>query len=249
MPTEGEMSVSERRTYLKRMKVRYVAATRGERSGLLSEMEQVTGLHRKSVTRLMHAASLERKKRTTPRAHAYGLEVERIIVRVWESRDYICAERLTPSPLTMAQHLARFEPHGLTAQAEAQLATISRATVGRISRKYRARRVRLPQKGAERANQVTKGVPMGRIPWDIGEPGHFEVDLVHHSGESTAGLYGHTIQLVDVHCLTKNLPRRFLDPFSISFPPLFHISRNTSWYQKRKVSCSYSGKAKNGASW
>jgi hypothetical protein len=198
MPTEDEMSVSERRTYLKRMKVRYVAATRGERSGLLSEMEQVTGLHRKSLTRLMHAASLERKKRTTPRAHTYGLEVERIIVRVWESRDYICAERRTPSLLTMAQHLARFEPLGLTAQVEAQLVTISRATVGRILRKYRARRVRLPQKGAERANQVTKGVPMGRIPWDIGEPGHFEVDLVHHSGESTAGLYGHTIQLVDV---------------------------------------------------
>jgi hypothetical protein len=39
---------------------------------------------------------------------------------------------------------------------------------------------------------------MGRIPWNISEPGHFEVDLVHHSGESTAGLYGHTIQLIDV---------------------------------------------------
>jgi transposase InsO family protein len=39
---------------------------------------------------------------------------------------------------------------------------------------------------------------MGRIPWEIGEPGHFEVDLVHHSGESSAGLYWHTIQLVDV---------------------------------------------------
>ena len=39
---------------------------------------------------------------------------------------------------------------------------------------------------------------MGRIPWDISDPGHFEVDLVHHNGESSAGLYGHTIQLVDV---------------------------------------------------
>jgi hypothetical protein len=57
---------------------------------------------------------------------------------------------------------------------------------------------RLPRKGPERANQVTKGVPMGRIPWDTHEPGHFEVDLVHHNGESSAGLYGHTIQLVDV---------------------------------------------------
>lgn len=198
MPTEDEMSVNERRKYLKRMKGRYVAARREERGRLLTEMEQVTGLHRKSLTRLMHAASLERKKRATPRPRSYGLEVERVIVRVWESRDYICAERLTPGLLAMAQHLARFEPLGLTTQVERQLASISRATVARILRKYRSRVRRLPQKGAERANAATKGVPMGRIPWDTGEPGHFEVDLVFHSGESTAGLHGHTIQLIDV---------------------------------------------------
>ena len=51
---------------------------------------------------------------------------------------------------------------------------------------------------AERANQLTKGMPMGRIPWDIGEPRHFEVDLVHQSRESSARLYGHTIQLINV---------------------------------------------------
>ena len=120
----------------------------------MTEMEQVTGLHRKSLTRLMHAASLERKKRVKPRARTYGPEVERIIVRVWESRDYMCAERLTPGLLTMAQHLARFEPLGLTAQMQEQLATISRATVARILHKYHARMVRLPEMRAERANQT-----------------------------------------------------------------------------------------------
>ena len=198
MPSEEQMTVSERRKYLKVMKARYVGAKRGERGRLLSEMQEVTGLHRKSLTRLMHATSLERKKRQTPRPRRYGLEVERVIVRVWESRDYICAERLTPGLLKMARHLARFDPLGLTAQVEEQLATISRATVARILRKYPSRMVRLPQKGAERANQATKGVPMGRIAWQTSEPGHFEVDLVYHSGESTAGQYGHTIQLVDV---------------------------------------------------
>ena len=158
----------------------------------------MTGLHRKSLTRLMHAASLERKKRVSQRARTYGVATEQVIVRVWESRDYICAERLTPGLLTMAQHLARFEPLGLTRQVQEQLATISRATVARILRKYRARVRRLPQKGAERANSATQGVPMGRISWEVSEPGHFEVDLVYHSGESTAGLHGHTIQLIDV---------------------------------------------------
>ena len=198
MPTEDEMTLDERRKYLKRMKPRYLKAKRGERSALLSEMEQVTGMHRKSLTRLLHAHSLERTKRQSPRRRSYGQAVEEVIVSVWESLDYICAERLTPNLLIMAQHLARFGAVKLTKEIEEQLRTISRATVSRVLRAYRSRRQRLPQKGAERANQVTKGVPMGRIAWDITEPGHFEVDLVYHSGENTTGEYGHTIQLVDV---------------------------------------------------
>lgn len=134
MPSEEQMTVSERRKYLKLMKARYVGARRGERGRLLSEMQEVTGLHRKSLTRLMHGASLERKKRQRPRPRQYGLEVERVIVRVWESRDYMCAERLTPGLLKMAQHLARFEPVGMTGPVKKQLATISRATVARILR-------------------------------------------------------------------------------------------------------------------
>ncbi|MDQ6645312.1 MAG: integrase, partial [Chloroflexota bacterium] len=124
--------------------------------------------------------------------------MEEVIVVVWESLDYICAERLTPVLLSMAQHVARFGVVKLTGELEEQLQRISRATVSRILRRYRSRRRRLPQKGAERANQVTKGVPMGRIAWDTKEPGHCEVDLVFHSGESVAGEFGHTIQMVDV---------------------------------------------------
>ena len=198
MPTSNEMSINDRRSYLKQMKKRYETAPRAERGHLLTEMQQVTGLHRKSLTRLMQRGQLARQPRRKQRGRIYGLEVERVIVRVWESRDYLCAERLTPGLLGMARHLTRFEPLDLTSQVQEQLATISRATVARILRKHRSEKRRLPQKGAERANSVTKGVPMGRIAWDMDEPGHFEVDLVYHSGETTGGQHGHSLQLIDV---------------------------------------------------
>ena len=198
MPTEDEMTIEERRKYVRKQQERYRKARRKERGNLLSEMEQVTGMHRKSLIRLLHGASLERRKRHTPRPRSYGPEVEWVIVRVWESRDYICAERLTPGLLRMAPHLAGFGEVRLTVEVEEQLAQVSRATVARILRAHRSRKARLPQKGAERANQVTKGVPMKRIAWDTTEPGHFEVDLVHHGGESTTGEYGYTLQLIDV---------------------------------------------------
>ncbi len=198
MPTEEHMTVNERRKYLKLMKPQYEAAPRKEKKRMLSDMQAVTGLHRKSLLRLLNASSLERKKRKTPRQRSYGPQVEQVILQVWESLDYVCAERLTPVLLRTAQHLARFGVVQLTTQLEQQLERISEASVTRLLRKHRHRKQRLPRKGPERANQVRKGVPMKRIPWDTTEPGHEEVDLVHHGGESGAGEYAHTIQLIDV---------------------------------------------------
>ena len=39
---------------------------------------------------------------------------------------------------------------------------------------------------------------MRRIPLDEAQPGHFEIDLVHHCGVSASGEYVHTLQWIDV---------------------------------------------------
>jgi hypothetical protein len=39
---------------------------------------------------------------------------------------------------------------------------------------------------------------MRTIAWDQTEPGHFEVDLVHHGGPEPAGDYVYTLQMIDV---------------------------------------------------
>lgn len=195
---KDEMTIEERRKYVKLMAGRYRKAKRAERSRLLTEMEAITKQHRKHLIRLLNGASLERKKRQTPRSRTYGEEVERVVLKVWESLDYLCAERLQPTLVCTAQHLARFGVLSITVEVKEQLATMSVSTVERLFRKHRASKGRLPRKGPERANQVTKGVPMGRIAWDLTEPGHFETDLVHHGGSSASGEYGYTLQLIDV---------------------------------------------------
>lgn len=198
MVVEDAMTINERRTYLKRMLPRYHAANRAERGRLLAEMEAMTGLHRKSVIRLLAAPSLTRQPRRTARKRIYGHEVATIIQIVWESLDYVCAERLTPALVETAAHLATFGELTLTPPLRAQLTDISRATVGRMLRGMRRPTPRLPRRGPEQANRLRKAVPMGRLPWQTTEPGWFEVDLVHHCGESTAGDYLHTLQLVDI---------------------------------------------------
>ena len=110
MPIDEKMTVNERRKYLKLMDPRYRKARRVERSALLTEMETVTGLHRKSLLRLLHAPSLERAPRGPRlRRRTYGTAVADVVRVVWESLDYVCAERLTPALLATAQQLAQWE--------------------------------------------------------------------------------------------------------------------------------------------
>jgi hypothetical protein len=198
MATDEAMTIDERRKYLTKMHARYQSAPRSYRGQLLTEMEAITGLHRKSLTRLMGLPSLRRLPRRTQRSRVYGSPVRQIVQIVWESLDCLCAERLTPQLLATAQHLARFGELTLTPDLETLLAQISEATVTRMLRGLPRAVPRLPRKGPHEANRLLRAVPMGRIPWQTTAPGSFEVDLVHHCGESTAGEYVHTLQLIDV---------------------------------------------------
>jgi len=198
MRADDPMTINERRKYLTKMQTRYQQTDRRTRGALLTEMEAVTGMHRKSLTRLMTQRSLTRVRRRTPRGTVYGPAVRQIVRIVWDSLDCICAERLTPQLLATAQHLATFGEIVLTPLLVEQLGAISESTVTRMLRGVPRTLPRLPRKGPAQANRVRRDVPMGRIPWQTTTPGWCEVDLVHHSGESAAGEYIHTLQLIDV---------------------------------------------------
>ena len=192
------MTITERRKYLSRMASRYQQADRAGRSRLLDEMEALIGLHRKSLLRVLRPGGLVRQPRVQQRGREYGPAVDDALRVIWESLDYVCAERLTPGLVPTAQLLAQHGELRLTPELERQLGQISVATVQRHLTRLAQDTPRLPRKGPTPANRVARAIPMRRIPWDEREPGHFEVDLVHHSGPSTAGEYLHTLQLIDV---------------------------------------------------
>jgi len=199
MPDNEKMSVNERRKYLKLVMPRYAQARGKERSQLLTEMEKVTGLHRKSLIRLMNLPSLERSPRKVRlKARRYGVAVAEVVRLVWESLDYICAERLTPVLLDTAHHLVGCGELTLSPEVEEKLGTVSRATVQRLLTRFQQDTPKLPRRRPQPPNRLLKGVPMERLSWQTTEPGNFETDLVHHCGAVAAGDYIHTLQLVDI---------------------------------------------------
>jgi hypothetical protein len=197
MPEEEKMTINERFKYLRLVQKQYVKADRLERGRLLGDMESMTGFHRKSLIRLM-GSKLERKPRRKQRGRTYGPEVDHALEVISESHDHICAERLQPTLVEMAAHLARHGELRASARLLEQLSQISISTLRRRLSRLQQDQPQLPRKGPVEANKLAREIPMRRIPWHEQQPGHFEVDAVHHCGQSTAGHYVHTIQMVDV---------------------------------------------------
>jgi hypothetical protein len=195
MATVEKMTIAERYQYLRRMQPRYRAATKKEKGKLLDEMGIHTGLHRKSLLRLL-GGEIRRQRRRRERSKEYGPEVDAALELIWKALDYICAERLTPNLVDTAELLARHQELQLSPSLRAQLARINVSTVRRhLPAPPLTHRRRKP---AAPANRHQQAIPAYRIPRDIGAPGHFELDLVHHCGTQTAGEYVYTLQLIDV---------------------------------------------------
>ena len=131
MSTDDKMTIDERWKYLRRMQKRYLKANRTGRSQLLGEMEAVTGQHRKSLIRRM-GSDLKRRHRQRQRSRVYGPEVDDALRVIHESWDYICAERLTPDLVRMANQLVRHDELQTSDELLEKLDRISVSTVRRI---------------------------------------------------------------------------------------------------------------------
>jgi len=199
--TEGtmideKMTIEERYKYLRKMQKRYKKAGKQGKSQLLEEMEEVTNLHRKSLIRLM-GKLIVRKERLRERGTSYGEETILVVRKVSESMDHICAERIQPNLVWMAEHLEAHNEMVLTEKIKIELDRISVSTIRRWLGPMEIER-RKRRRGPEQANRLRRSIPETRIAWDEKEPGHFEVDLVHHNGGDSSGQYVHTLQMIDV---------------------------------------------------
>jgi hypothetical protein len=196
-----EMSMSGRFEYLRAMQSRYrVAPDRKAKTALLNEMESLTHLGRKHLIALMNGPTVQRRQRCRERQHTYDAEVGEAVKIIADTLDWICAERMQPTLPRMARHLIAHGEMQVSPAVLDKLDRMSVATLGRVLSRVRPNGERLPRAypGRRAETSAQQAVPISVIPWDEPEPGHFEVDLVHHGFPDADGRLVCTIQFVDV---------------------------------------------------
>jgi len=98
MDEKERMNIKEQRKYLVIMWPRYQKASKLEKGKILVEMEKVTGMHRKSLIRII-TGWLTRKKREKERGKEYGIAEEFAIRK--KILDYPYAESLQSNLIWM----------------------------------------------------------------------------------------------------------------------------------------------------
>lgn len=199
MAETDPMTVSERRKYIYKIWGRYRDSSKLEKGRLLDEAEIVTGLHRKSILRILNGR-LSRKPRVKNRGKSYGPIVADAVRMIAKSLDYACAERLKPNLVWMAELLQSHGELRLDGDLRKKLTTISVSTIKRLVKnsQHRLEKIAFRKAPSRPTSQLKAKIPIKRIPWDTCMPGHFEIDTVHHCGDNAQGVYAYTIQLLDV---------------------------------------------------
>ena len=186
--------------YMERMKQRYGKAGRAERGGLLDEVVAVTGYHRKSVIRLLgqREVGFERSGRRG-RPRRYGPPVVAALRQVWEVADRPCGRRLAPFLGELVERLEAWEELRLPGEVAAALCGMSASTIDRLLRPAKERGRRPWTSGTKPGSLLKASIPIRTFgEWGQPPPGHLEVDLVAHCGESTEGFSLNTLTGVDL---------------------------------------------------
>jgi hypothetical protein len=125
--------------------------------------------------------------------------VENLVRTVDRALDHPCRERLKPMLPQIADHLCGLGVLSFSTEARQKLESLSVSSVGRMLGRVRQDEHRLRQRSTSvSVTQIQTQIPMRNIAWDERVPGHFEVDLVFHSGPSASGEFVYTLQMVDV---------------------------------------------------
>lgn len=185
------------REYLARMRERYERAARAAKSGLLDEVCEVTGYHRKAVIRLLRQAPAAGPRRRRGRPTRYSPEVVRALRAIWEAAGYPWSVRLKallPQWLPWARRRLR-----LSAATERALRDISARQIDRRLRPYK-QELRRRMYGRTKPGTLLKHhIPVQTERWNVTRPGFTEIDLVSHSGACADGEFLHSLNVTDIH--------------------------------------------------
>lgn len=190
------MSNKANREYLKTIKIGYINTKKREKKSILSHAQQVTGLSRKRIIRILNSTQSELKICKAGRKPSYSPDVLEHLKALWFLMEQPCGKKLKVLiPNLLPSYHKRIS--NLTEDLEKQLLSMSPATIDRFLKLIRVQRG-LSTTRAPSSSWYKSAIPVQAKDWNITAPGYAQSDTVSHCGESPAGKFASTLTVTDI---------------------------------------------------
>ena len=192
------MGKNERQAYLKAIRSRYRRTGKKAKAAILDEFCAVCGYHRKYAIRLLSRRGKARPPGRPGRKPRYAApELLMALKRLWFASDQMCSTKLKAAFPLWLPHYATVYP-ALTAETQAQLRSISAATIDRLLQPVRVVHPRRGLGGTRPGSLLKNQIPIRTHFWDVAQPGFMEADTVAHCGNSLAGSFVWSLTMTDI---------------------------------------------------
>lgn len=196
------MNKMSKREYLIEVRKKYRTASRAVKTQLLNDFCQFTRYHRKSALRLLHKPLPRLWKRydnrVRTRTKKYNQLVINALLLLWRAANEICGERLQPFLPELLAVLERCGEIVVTTEVREKLGIISVGTVKKILQHQKHVSL-IKIGGTTKPGSLLKhqiSIRYGR--WTETTPGWCETDTVAHCGETAAGEFIYSLDVIDI---------------------------------------------------
>lgn len=195
------MSPRFKREYMETIWLRYKRTVkRAEKSALITELCLTCHWHRKHAIRALKNFKRFTKRKLKKRGKPSVYNVPSVIEplkRIWLAAGQPCSKLLKATIRLWLPYYAQ-EFTGLPLNAVKALLKVSPASIDRVLKPTRVKYTKRGRSTTKPGTLLRKSIPIKTDQWDELRPGFLEADTVAHCGDTVAGMFVYTINLVDI---------------------------------------------------
>ena len=193
------MSKKSKTELIESYRPRYLKANKTEKTRIISQIQDATGMNRKTVIRKMHAPRKSRPYKKPGRKRKYTDAVIFVLIQIWEWSEYMCSKRLKPYLAEFVEKLESCKRLKLDEETKKLLLNMSEATIDRYLKSARPTKNKKGYSCTKPGTLLKSQIPIRTYtPWDEEKPGFIEIDLVAHCGDDISGQYLYTLTATDI---------------------------------------------------
>ncbi|MDZ7884883.1 MAG: transposase family protein [Mycobacterium sp.] len=194
------LTLAERRAVTETTAVRYILASKRDKTRILDELCANTGWHRNHARKALKSAVYP--KIATPRRQrpvTYDDDVIAALVLCWKVLGMPAGKRLAPMLGELVAVLRHFGELTIDEGTAALLVSISAATIDRRLAPERAKYQLRGRSGTKPGSLLKSQIPVRTwSEWDDAVPGFVEIDLVWHDGGNRCAGHAFTLTVTDI---------------------------------------------------